>query len=250
MKERIFSCRLPMTICILFAVYIFSGCASVPLSRSSGADPLIEGFSQIAVASVSDAIDQIIGKRGFMSHEMRPVFPTKMCGYAVTVLARPSTEKEPPSMALDLIDNAEPGKVLVIVMEGEEGKDVAAFGGIMCTGCVARGFAGAVLDGGCRDVAEIREMGFPVFSRSICPTNSVGRYVNTAKNEPVICGDIEVRPGDIILGDEDGVAVIPHERADEILRLAQELEVKEAVTAKAVKQLKSIRKATQQHGRI
>ncbi len=239
-----------------FATYLFGilivcgGCATFPTKQEISQDPLIDGFMEVAVASVCDAIDQTVGKRGFMTHEIRPLFPVKMCGYAVTVLAKPSFKKEPPTMALELIDNAPPGRVLVVVMDGEQGQDVAAFGGIMCTGCMVNGFAGAVLDGGCRDVGEIREKGFPVFTRSISPVNSVGRYVTVSKNEPVLCGGVKVCPGDIVVGDDDGVVVVPIERASEILTLAQELEAKEAVTAKAVKRLKSIRKATQQHGRI
>ena len=185
-----------------------------------------------------------------MSHEIKPLFPAKMCGRAVTVLAKPSTRKEPPSMALDLIDSEPPGKVLVIVMDGPDGSDVAAFGGIMCTGSAARGFAGAVLDGGCRDVAEIEAMKFPVYTRGVVPSNSSGRYINVAKNQPVMCGGVEISPGDILVGDRDGVVAVPSGRAQEILQLAQELEAKEAITTKDVKRLKSIRKATQKHNRI
>lgn len=234
----------------LAAVVALTGCQGLQLKSSKSGDPVIDGFSRLATASVSDAVDQVTGKRGFMSHTIKPVFPTKMCGYAVTVLAKPSNKKEPPVMALELIDNSPPGRVLVIVMDGPDGADVAAFGGIMCTGSVARGFAGAVLDGGCRDIREIRQMKFPVFARGIVPSNSLGRYINVSSNQPVICGGIEVKPDDILVGDEDGVVVVPAEHAHEILDVAQELEAKEAITTEAVKEMKSIQKATQKHNRI
>ena len=120
----------------------------------------------------------------------------------------------------------------------------------MCTGSVERQFAGAVIDGGCRDVIEIESMGFPVFTKGIAPTNSVGRYINVGKNIPVTCGGVAVAPGDIIIGDSDGVVVVPQQFALDVLKKAQELEAKEAVTTKAVKQLKSIRKAAEQNNRI
>ncbi|MBN2327171.1 MAG: RraA family protein [Candidatus Omnitrophica bacterium] len=227
-----------------------ASCQTAQHAQRGSDDPLINGFMHIATPSISDAIDQVTGKRGYMSHEMRPVFPVKMCGRAVTVLAKPSTAKEPPTHALELIDTAPPGKVLVIVMDGPDGTDVAAFGGIMATGSKMRNFAGAVLDGGCRDVVEIEELNFPVFTRSIVPTNSVGRYVTVSKNEPVVCGGVQVTPGDILVGDMDGVVAVPQEHAAEILRVAQELEAKEAITTQSVKKLKSIRSASQKHNRI
>lgn len=236
-----------------FALFLTTGfvcsCHSMQTAQNTN-DPLIREFSKLTTSSISDAIDRVTGKRGYMSHEIKPLFPAKMCGYAVTVLAKPSGKSEPPTMALELIDTEAPGKVLVIVMDGPDGADVAAFGGIMCTGSTARGFAGAVLDGGCRDAKEIQAMKFPVFARGIVPSNSLGRYVNVAKNQPIVCGGIEVSPDDIIVGDTDGLVAVPRKQADEILRAAQELEIKEAATMKSVKELKSIRAASQKHNRI
>jgi len=234
---------------LLLSMGLFGSCQTVQTTRNTE-DPLIEGFSQLTTSSISDAIDRVTGKRGYMSYEIRPLFPAKMCGYAVTVLAKPSDKSEPPNMALELIDTEPPGKVLVIVMDGPDGPDVAAFGGIMCTGSVARGFAGAVLEGGCRDVGEIQAMKFPVFARGIVPSNSLGRYINVAKNQTVVCGGIKVSPGDIIVGDTDGLVAVPRQQAEEILRVARELEIKEAETMKSVKELKSIREASQKHKRI
>lgn len=244
--------QYPLQACLCMIIVFSYACSTTPFSGrvSTGDDPLVDGFSKLATASVSDAVDQVTGRRGFMSHEIKPVFPTKMSGRAVTVLARPSTAVEPPHMALEVIDTAQPGDVLVIVMDGPDGADVAAFGGIMCTGSKTRGLAGAVLDGGCRDIIEIQEMKFPTFARGIVPSTSLGRYVNVSKNETVICGGVEVTPGDILVGDLDGVVVVPQAQAAEILRVAQELEAKEAITAESVKELKSIRKAIERHNRI
>lgn len=234
----------------LLTACLFAGCATPQQSRVDPDEVLIQSFSKLATASVSDAVDQIVGQRGFMSHEIKPLFRTKLCGRAITVLAKPSTESRPPSMALELIDTAEPGKVLVIVMDGPDGADIAAFGGIMGTGSKARGLAGAVLDGGCRDAVELEEMEFPVFARGIVPSSSLGRYINVSKNEPVVCGGVTVRPGDILVGDGDGIVVVPQERANEVLQRAQELETKEAATMNEVIRLKSIRQATEKLNRI
>lgn len=235
---------------LAMAMGVWISCQTVPHSTAPAADAMIQSYLTLSTSSVSDAIDQVLGQRGYMSHTIRPLFPVKMCGYAVTVLAQPTDEKVPPSMALDLIDTTAPGHVLVIVMDGPDGADVAAFGGIMGTGAQARQFAGAVLDGGCRDALQLEEMGFPVFTKSIVPTNSVGRYKNVAKNTPVVCGGIPVEPGDVVLGDGDGVVVVPKAHAAAVLRLALELEAKEAQTMEDVKALRSIRKASEKNQRI
>ncbi len=232
------------------ALALVTACQTIPRGHLDTTDPLVRQFSRLTTSSVSDAIDRVTGGRGFMDHAMRPLFPAKLCGRAVTVLAKPSSESEPPKMALELIDTETPGKVLVIVMEGPDGRDVAAFGGIMCTGAAARGFAGAVLDGGCRDVSEIQARKFPVFAMGIVPSNSLGRYVNVAKNQPVTCAGVVVHPGDIVLGDLDGVVVVPRAREAEILRVAQELEAREAATIQDVIRLKSIQQASQKNQRI
>ncbi len=107
------------------------GCATAP--RPAARDTLVAAAGDMAAASLSDAVDQVVGKRGFLSHGIRRMTPGKRCGRAVTVLARPAPagEKAPPTLALETIDEAEPGSVIVIVMEGPEGADVAALGGII-----------------------------------------------------------------------------------------------------------------------
>lgn len=219
------------------------GCAAAP--RPAARDPLVAAAGDMAAASLSDAVDQVVGKRGFLSHGIRRMTPGKLCGRAVTVLARPAPagEKAPPTLALETIDEAEPGSVLVIVMEGPEGADVAALGGIMGTACAVRGLAGAVLDAGVRDVEELEELGLPVFARGAVPSTSVGRYVTVAKGMPVICGGVEVRPGDIVVGDSDGVVVVPAERAAEVVERSLELDELERRTMRSVRELRSVKKA-------
>ena len=242
---------MPLAASVFVAANI-TGCATGPKASRLAQDPLVQRAAKLATASLSDAMDQVLSQRGFLSSAIRPVGRhARMCGRAVTVLSRPSDdEPQPPTEALRMIDESDPGSVLVIVNEGPGGADVAAFGGIMCTGSVVRGLAGAVLDGGCRDVVEIEAAGFPVYARAIVPSSSVGRYVNVSANQPVTCGGVVVRAGDIVASDWDGVVVIPADHAEEVITKAEQLEAAEAETTKAVRELKSIRKALDRTGRI
>ena len=217
------------------------------------ADPLIAGFSKSTVASVADAVDQVIGKRGFMSHEIRPRVGTRFVGRAATALVRPAPpEKSTPALAVkhsvEMIDNASPGEVGVIVMEGS--LDVAAIGGLMGTAAKARGMAGMVLDGAVRDVAELRALDLPVFARSVSPATAVSRYATVGKNIPVQCGGISVNPGDIIVAGEDGVVVVPKDRATEVLKRAQEIDERETKMVPFIKKFRSLQKAIEVFNRI
>ena len=140
------------------------GFQAVRKADPAPADPLMAGFYRSTVASVSDAVDQIVGQRGFLSHKIRPVVPGKFVGRAVTALVAPAPpEKATPQLAVlhsrEMIDNSKPGEVGVIVIQ--DGADVAAIGGLMGTAAKARGMAGMVIDGGVRDIAELRDLRLP-----------------------------------------------------------------------------------------
>jgi len=217
------------------------------------ADPLIAGFQKTTVASVADAVDQIVGKRGFMSHDMQPRIAGAFVARAVTALLKAAPPEKATAQlsarhSIEMIDNARPGEVGVIVMEGT--LDVAALGGLMATTAKARGMAGMVLDGGVRDVAEIRALGFPVYARSLTPSSSVGRYASVARQIPVQCAGVTVKPGDIIVAGEDGVVAVPQERAAEVLKRAQEIDARESKMVPLIKQYKSLRKVVEMFNRI
>jgi regulator of RNase E activity RraA len=216
-------------------------------------DPLIAGFKQTYPASVSDAVELVTGKSGTMRHDMRLVTGKAMVGRAVTSLARPAApEAATPALAtkhsVEMIDEARPGDVGVIVMEGS--LDIAAMGNLMGTGAVVRGMAGMVLDGAIRDVWDIRRMGLTVYARSTTPATAVGHYATVAKNVPVECGGVPVRPGDIVVADEDGVVVVPQERAEEVLKKAREIDGVERGMYPFIREHKSIRKAIELFNRI
>jgi len=211
---------------------------------------LINEFNKVAVASVADAVDKVCGQRGYMASCIKPrINDQRICGPAATVLEAATDEFVPPQHALDLIDTAEPGSVMVIAIDGEP--NVAIWGGLMTAGAFARGFAGAILDGGVRDVSEIkRDYDFPVFARSISPGSTVGRFKTLGGNIPVKIGPVEIYPGDIMVADGDGAVCVPRAHAEAVLRMAQEIDAREAEQAKLIVQAKSLKEGLAKYGRI
>lgn len=214
-------------------------------------DPVVEGFKITEVASVADAMEQLYGQKMYMYHDMRPLFTTKFAGPAVTVMMKKEENKDGAKATqgmLDIIDQAPPGSVYVITME--DGLDVAAIGGLMSTAMKVRGLAGAVMDGSLRDVSQIKRIQFPVFSRGIVPSTSVGHYRFVGSNIPITCAGVKVNPGDIIAADEDGVVVVPRDKASDVLKKARELDLTEHQTLPLIEKLKSLTQAVAQFGRI
>jgi regulator of RNase E activity RraA len=212
---------------------------------------LVQGFRSVTTASVADAVDRVAKRPGFMSHEIKPIMPAKIVGPAATVIERQALEPQPPTHALEALDAAAPGTIIVIGMEDPAGsRNVAVWGGLMATAAVTRKLAGAVLDAGVRDVEEIRQMGFPVFSRSVTPASTVGRYITVDRGVPATCGGIRVHPGDVIVGDTDGVVVVPRAYAAEVLQVATEIEETERRMAEAIRRSGSIIRGLEEFKRI
>jgi 4-hydroxy-4-methyl-2-oxoglutarate aldolase len=212
---------------------------------------LVDGFRTVEVASVSDAMEQLYGQRGYMSHDMRPLAPTKFAGPAVTVQLKKEEHKEGSAASqgmLDAIDNAPAGSVYVMVLD--DGLDYAGIGGLIATAMKYRGLAGAVIDASVRDTPQIRKLQFPVFSRGVAPSTTINHYRVTGVNVPVTCAGVRVNPGDIITADEDGVAVVPIAKASEVLKKSQELDDTEHRMLPFIEKFRSIREAVKQFGRI
>ena len=220
------------------------------LAQPAG-DPLMEGFRMVEVASVADAMEQLYGQRAYMSHEMRPVFKTKFAGPAVTVLLKKEEHKEGAAASqgmLDAIDNAKPGSVYVMVLD--DGADFAGIGGLMATAMKYRGLAGAVIDASVRDTPQIHKLQFPVFSRGVVPSTTINHYRFVGGNIPVKCAGVTVNAGDIVVADEDGVAVVPQARAAEVLKKAQDLDNTEHSMLPFIEKFRSIKEAVAKFGRI
>ncbi|MBR0161968.1 MAG: RraA family protein [Oscillospiraceae bacterium] len=159
--------------------------------------------------------------QGVMDSGIKPLDPcSHMVGRAVTIQAVPGD-----NLALhQAIYAAEPGDVLVIDCQGYTG--AGHFGDIMATACMVRGIAGVVLDGSCRDSEDIKKLGFPMFVRGVNPSGTVKETLAKI-NVPVLVGGIMVQPGDLVIGDCDGVVVIPQSLEDSVIGKAIEKHNKE-----------------------
>ncbi len=211
---------------------------------------LVEAFRKIPTGTLSDAVDQL-DLKGFMTG-VAPIVPgVKMVGPAVTVrfehIYRKDYELAGGEHLLRAIDESPPGSVVVL---GSEVKDLGTWGGLLSTASHAHGLAGAVLDQAARDVSEIRELGFPVFAAAVNPSSYVFRLKTVGLNEPIECAGVHVAPGDVVVGDDDGVVVIPHERAEEVLKISLEMEEGEAAMMKALRAGRSIIRSLEEIGRI
>ena len=214
-------------------------------------ESLIEGFRQTEVASVADAIEQLYGSQNYMYHDMRSLFKTKFAGPAVTVLMKKEEHKEGSAATqgmIDAIDSAPAGSVYVMVLE--DGLNYGAIGGLMATTMKARGLVGAVVDGSIRDLPQIQRIQFPVYGRGVSPGTTIGHYRCVGVNVTVTCAGVKVNPNDIITADEDGVVVVPRERAAEVLKKAQDLDFSEHSTYPFIERFKSLKEAVAKFGRI
>jgi regulator of RNase E activity RraA len=179
---------------------------------------LIDAFRGLAASNVADAM----GRFGFMDPGIQPRSGLSLCGLAVTVNARPADNL----MVHKALQIAQPGDVIVVATGGNVTS--AVFGELMCRTSVAAGLGGLVVDGAIRDVDGITALGFPAFSRSVC-AGSCDKDGPGEINVPISCGGIVVSPGDIVIGDRDGIAVVPRDHAREVLDLVRELVRKESL---------------------
>lgn len=211
---------------------------------------LLDGFRHTEVASVSDALEKVNGLRMYMSHRMRPLFPSKFAGIALTVKLKKEENHDPDALngMLAAIDQGGPHSVYVMVVE--DGANIAGMGGLMGTAMAARNFAGAVIDGGVRDTAYLQKISFPVFALGNVPSTSVSHYRFAGANVPVVCDGVAVSAGDIVTADADGVVVVPRAKAAEVLAVAQEMDFKEHSMYAYIEKLKSIEEAVKKFGRL
>jgi regulator of RNase E activity RraA len=238
--------------CAILCGTIFLRAQSItPGTASQSDNALIADFRRVEVASVSDALEQLTGKRMYMSHRMHPIFTTKFAGFARTVqLKKDEGNSDPAALngMLTAIDEGSTDSVYVMVVE--DGEDIAGMGGLMGTAMAARGYAGAVIDGGVRDVAYLRKIGFPVYATGIVPSTSVHHYRFGGSQIPLTCDGVTVNAGDIIAADSDGVVVVPRARAEEVLKIARQMDFKEHSMYAVIEQMKSIVEAVKKFGRL
>jgi len=177
-------------------------------------------WNEVGAAEISDCLDRgqaMIGAIGPLRPEMRVIGQAR----AVNCMVADN------SALHAAINLAEPGDVLVASAQGFE--DVAVWGGLMTRAAMARGIAGLIVDGAVRDSAEIAELGFPCFARCAVPRGPHKGFGGSV-DAPVSCGGVSVSSGDLVIGDADGVAVIPLARVEAALAAVQALRAREAAT--------------------
>jgi regulator of RNase E activity RraA len=241
-------------------MFIFATTVHVHLARAqsssaasavSSDSELVAQFRHVEVASVSDALEQITHKKMYMSHRMQPIFTSKFAGFARTVqLKKDEGNSDPEALTgmLEAIDQGSTDSVYVMVVE--DGEDIAGMGGLMGTAMMSRDFSGAVIDGGVRDLPQLKKIGFPVYALGPVPSTSVGHYRFASMNATMICDGVTVSPGDIVAADQDGVVVVPRQRAVEVLVLAQKLDNSEHSMYSFIEKYRSIEEAVKQFGRL
>lgn len=210
----------------------------------------LAGFNELLkVYSPSCVVADVQERAGVMRSYMRPIdLKTRFAGAALTVRLEPGNQVD----CLDALSVAQEGDVIVVDAASET--ETSIWGGLMAGLCQMKGVVGAVVDGGIRDTDEIRDLGFFIFSKAIVPrsTHTIvsGRMEPIEVNVPIQCAGVIVNPGDIIIGDEVGVTVVPLENAEEVLEKAQLQAQKEEETRAAIRAGKTVDELLAEFGRL
>jgi regulator of RNase E activity RraA len=213
-------------------------------------DGLLAGYVEVARCySASAVFADVLGRSGVMHSSIKPIDPSRtLVGRAVTVQLSPGDLQDP----LAALDVVRPGDVVVVDAGGET--ETSVWGGLMGALFLLRSVPGAVIDGACRDTDENRAQGFQVFSRSVTPrgthTMFSGRKDNLRMQTPVTCGGVIVHPGDVIVGDELGVTVVPAGQAVGVLQAAREQATREEETRRKIADGWTVEQLLAEFGRI
>jgi 4-hydroxy-4-methyl-2-oxoglutarate aldolase len=187
-------------------------------------------FEKLSTTNLADALDQV-GLRGAVIG-IHPLFGMpRVIGRAVTIkITAAGMMKSKRHLGVDAIASAESGDVIAIDNRGDLYNN--CWGEILSCAAQKKGVTGVFVDGAARDIDFCQEINFPVFARGVVPITARGRIMQEDFNCPIRLGDVQVRPGDILVGDVNGIVVIPPEKLDEVLKAAEGiLEKEEAMRA-------------------
>lgn len=194
---------------------------------------IVARLQRLDSCAVSDALDKL-GLKGAVTGIVPLTCARRIAGKVLTI--RLGVGEPPPGVPRHIgttaIEAAQPGDIIVV--EQRSGLNAAAWGGILSRGAKLRGIAGTIAEGPVRDVDEAREVDYPVFGRSATPSTARGRIVELANNQPIVVGDISVKPADYVIADSSGVVFVAAEEIDRVLRSAEDIAGREAAMAQAL----------------
>jgi len=206
--------------------------------------------TSITSSDAADAAERLSGRRAHMGASMRRLAGARMQGTAVTMrLVRDDQASLSVEglKAIRVVEDAPRGSAIVVCSDGDP--DFAVFGPTFAVLAKARGLAGFVVDGGMRGLADLRRIGVPAFARSGVPGSAGGHYRLVTVNDTVSCSGVRIAPGDIVVGDEDGVSVIPKEISADALAKATELRAEKEAMLPLIARLGSYTKAAEEYRR-
>jgi 3-hexulose-6-phosphate synthase/6-phospho-3-hexuloisomerase len=219
--------------------------------RTAQIDPdLLQGYKDLLkIYSPSCVVADSQERYGVMHSDLRPLTnQTRFVGPALTVRLEPGNQVD----CLDALSVAQDGDVIVVDAAGET--ETSIWGGLMSGLCKMKGVAGAVIDGAMRDTDETRDLGFFVFAKAIVPRSTHSPYSGRMEpieiNVPIQCAGVLVSPGDLVLGDEIGVVVIPQENAAEVLEKARLQADNEEKTRARIREGKTVEQILAEFGRM
>jgi regulator of RNase E activity RraA len=208
------------------------------------------GSSIPTSSDVADAAERLGGRSAHMGAHIKLLAGHHLVGPAITMRAvRDDTASSTIEglKAIRVLENAAPGSVIVLALDGD--KDFAVFGATFATLAKSRSLAGFVVDGSMRGVQDFRRLGVPLFARGTVSGSAGGHYRLDGVGEPIQCGDIQVADGDVIVADDDGVAVVPKDVKDEVFAHAARLRRDKEELLPLIREFRSYTKAAEEQAK-